>query len=286
MSIVAYANIPQHPLKVSGISMDNEQETWRPIHYDLDSNNQKILPNNFLVFRVQFQDVKFREEISNCAFEHTGLCPYCHAHDYEYFYKYMIHAKSFYSDASGGKYELEFTIAPKVYTLPHNLNWYGNNANNNESINRVWLVQHLMDEIRKDNGNHGFDFKDHYEGILIFHSAAGEESDLDRIRTQTLMSAFMPIERFNSILAPDDKDYRGIPTPNNTYITKVGLLAAHQFHDYFYERVQQYPNNDYRFDILGVLTNHIGRLLGFPTLFGNMSETYGRHAGVGNFCVM
>jgi M6 family metalloprotease-like protein len=265
-AINIYSNIPLPIGKTTGIPDwyydDIENENWR---YNIRTGDRLL--NNFLVLRVEFNDVRF-ETIKN-------LQPWNHPHNDEYFQKYMQHTRDFYYDASNGKYELIYTIAPNIYTLKNNLIWYGND--NVEAINRV----HLIDELVKMADADGIFIGQDFNGLIIFHAGAGQETDLKNTQSHTLLSVYMTRDALRRVLDdPENEDYKGIPTSQEgLYVSRVGLLPVWQIHPDFDPRV------DIAYDILGILTQQIGRLMGFPSLSGR-SATYGTTAGPGNFCIM
>jgi len=265
IAINIYATVMPHPQKASGIPHSLIINEPNNIYTDSIHKTTRTLPDSILVIRVDFNDQTFSE---------TGVYPYAdYPQDFEYFDKYMQHLRDFYLDASDEQYTLKYRIVPTVYRAPQNMSYYGDDAQ--ESARRVYLVKWLVEQCDAD----GFDFT-HYQGVIIFHAGAGQESDIYDRNPQTLWSSFLSKNTFRNILKdPDDEDYedyQGLVTSNGGIVDRVAFLPACEFHNGFTE------DFNHEFDIMGPLANQFGRILGFPALNGNTTGT----AGAGNFCIM
>ena len=272
-----FANVPAHPLREIPLPQSDLCEDLlfpNSIAFAREQIHRNGgLFNNILVLRVQFPNLPFLDREQYPAY---------HPHNYEYFRKHMEHLRNFYLDASDGNYDLNYRIAPQVYTANHNIEWYTQAGITVQR--RVELIDELVRWADTDPMNE-INFAD-YQGVIVFHSAPGQESDISgRNRHRSFLSAMFTQASFRLILAPDTspEDYKGIPTSDGSFVSRVAFLPSEQFHPYF-------PFNDpndsnayelYRFDILGGLAQMMGRIMGFPTLFGP-----GRVAGIGNFCIM
>ncbi|MDD4155716.1 MAG: T9SS type A sorting domain-containing protein [Candidatus Cloacimonetes bacterium] len=262
--VLSYAQVIPHPLKKHTISdnlLSNQIKNLNTSDF-YNAKRNKDLTNNILVLRVAFPNLDFVGD---------EVFPTFHPHNYEYFDKYLQHLKNYYLDASHGQYELNYDISSDVYVADNNYEWYGDDEN--ESLRRVLLVDEIINK-----ADSGIDFSQ-YEAIIVFHSGAGQETDINNTQTNSLWSTFMSVGTFNYYLAPEDENYQGILTQDNSYITKVAFLPEWEFH-------QDFPEDEnYSFDILGVLANQYGRILDLPSLHDNVSEN-GSSAGVGNFDIM
>jgi len=261
------ANVMPHPLKPDGIpaALTKDEDSSFEVSQIGNTSPYRMngsLTNNILVLRIDFPDHAFLEEEQFPAF---------HPHNEEYFRKYMEHLKNFYLDASKDLYELNYYIAPEVYTMSENLGYYGDDEF--ESRRRVEMIGELVEMIGES-----LPFRN-FEALIVFHSGAGQESDLFGTQRHTLWSTFMSQNTFRNVFDPTNPDYEGIPTADGSFITKVALIASSQFHPDFTLTL------DRHFEILGVLATQFGRVMGLPTLFGNVSA-YGQHAGTGNYCIM
>jgi M6 family metalloprotease-like protein len=264
------ALVPAHPLKATIPQWVQNFDSSDDLifHKSFNNSTQKIqaenLVNNILVLRIEFADVKFNMR--------DDVWPWYHPQNAEYFDKYMQHLRNFYLDASGELYNLNYTIAPNVYTASQNMSWYGDD--NFESRRRVLLVEELINQAVAD----GVDFGP-YDGYIVFRAGAGQESDINDSQPHTLWSTFMSQNTFRNVLDPGNNDYQGIPAGDGNFVSRVAFLPAQQIHPDFRE------NDGYHFEILGTLVHQFGRVMGLPTLFGNV-DSYGSTAGTGNFCVM
>lgn len=261
-----YSQVAPHPLKGNSVpeelmSYDFNNNILKGSHISAIKSRQNLI-NNILVLRIEFPDLQFNAE---------SRFPSFHPHNEEYFDKYMQHLKNFYLDASHGKYELNYHIAPNVYVANNSFQWYGDD--NFEAERRVLLVNELIQKADND-----IDFNN-FEAVIVFHAGAGQESDIESSQQHSLWSTFMSVNTFKHYLDPNNDNYAGIPTTDGSYITRLAFLPEWQYHPYFQE------NDNYHFDILGVLANQFGRILGLPTLFDNVPSN-GSSAGIGNFCIM
>ena len=271
LTINIAAQVLPHPQRIESLPEeligDDFTSEVKNIFFTRDSRID--LTNNVLVLRIAFPDHPFQTEETFPSF---------HPHNAEYFRKYMQHVKNFYLDASGGKYELNYFLAPEIYTMSNNLSYYGDDAT--ESRRRVEMIGELIELIGET-----LPFKN-YEALIVFHSAAGQESDIFNTQRHTLWSTFMSINTFRSVFDPGNLNYPGIPTADGSFVTKTALVASSEFHPDFLTHPDFESNqNAFHYEILGVLATQLGRVIGLPTLFGNVSA-FGSHAGTGNFCIM
>jgi len=220
------------------------------------------LRNNFLVLRVEFPNYRFNTE-SNF--------PSYHPSDQTYFDKYMQHARNYYLDASKGQYNLIYRISEHILMADHNLEWYG--QDNVESSRRVLLINEV---VQKADLWHQ-EFFEIYEGVIVFHAGPGQETDIYNKNSQMLWSSYISLATLRYYLDdPENTDYQGIPVSNGTYfIDRLAFMPENQFHRDFPEDI------NHHFELVGVLTNQIGRILGFPSMSGGEGT-----AGLGVFCVM
>ena len=94
----------------------------------------------------------------------------------------MLHLSDFYADASHGNYELNYTLHPSVFTLPENMSYYGRDTADNIDVNLNEFTQTLLQMADPE-----IDFS-LYDGLIIFHAGAGQESDINGIRTGEIWS--------------------------------------------------------------------------------------------------
>ncbi len=256
-----FSQVLPHPNKLEGLPAGLVNK-YDPNITSINNKRNQQLINNILVLRIEFPDLSFNNE---------EVFPTYHQHNEIYFDKYMQHLRDFYLDASHGQYELQYTIAPNIYIADNSFTWYGNDEF--EAERRVLLVQELIAK-----ADHDIDFSG-YEAVIVFHAGAGQETDINNTHSNALWSTFMSVNTFKYYLSPNDENYQGIPTQSGNFVNRVAFLPEWQFHSDF-------PiDENYHFDILGVLTNQYGRILGLPSLHDNVSSN-GNSAGIGNFGIM
>ncbi len=224
-------------------------------------NKSRQLPQNLLVFRVQFSDVKFNLQ---------GNTPDKLPHNYDYFEKYMEHLQEYLLDASHGAYTLNFTVMDSVITLDKPMGFYGDD---DEWSARI--AQFIVDVI--DKSDPIVDFSQ-YDSFMIFHAGAGQESDVTGNQKDDLWSTYITKSNLKKELAPDEDDWSGIPTDDGSFVKQMPILPETEWQ-------ADYDSTSTNLGMMGVIAHEFGHELGLPTLFDNDSSN-GRSAGIGNFGIM
>ncbi len=221
----------------------------------------RLLPQNLLVFRVQFSDVKFNLQ---------GDTPDQLPHNYEYFEKYMQHLQEYLLDASHGIYTLNYIVMDSVITLDKPMGYYGDD---DEWSSRI--AQFIVDIVEKSDSL--IDFSQ-YDSFMIFHAGVGQESDITGNQTADLWSTYITKSDLKEELAPDEDDWPGIQTDEGTYVKQMAILPETEWQP-------DYDESSTNLGMMGVIAHEFGHELGLPTLFDNDSSN-GRSAGIGNFGIM
>jgi M6 family metalloprotease-like protein len=219
------------------------------------------LPQNLLVFRVQFSDVKFNLQ---------GNTPDNLPHNYAYFEKYMEHLQEYLLDASHGLFSLNYTVMDSVITLDKPMGFYGDDE---EWSSRI--AQFVVDIIQKSDPL--IDFSQ-YDSFMVFHAGAGQESDVTGNQKDDLWSTYITKSDLKEELAPDNDDWQGIQTDEGTFVKQMPILPETEWQP-------DYDSTNTNLGMMGVIAHEFGHELGLPTLFDNDSSN-GRSAGVGNFGIM
>lgn len=257
-----YVNIPEayHStrLEIPTIPVDGGAVLARP----------KTIPNNILVLRVQFSDVSFVS---------TPTYPDYLAHDDAFFDRWMQHLADFYSDASHGAYDLNYTLWPSVFTMARPMAYYGGDTAERIDARVAELAADLLAMADPE-----IDFSQ-YGGLIIFHAGAGQESDINRIRTDQIWSTFLTRKVLQAAFDPNNDNYPGLVVDGNPLINIV-VVPEWEWQDYFPGEGQQ-DSEVYLFSIYGVLAHQFGHVLGLPTLFDNDSSN-GTSQGIGNWGLM
>ncbi|MCB5258184.1 MAG: immune inhibitor A domain-containing protein [Candidatus Cloacimonadaceae bacterium] len=269
VSVSLKAMVPPHPLYTDIPAAYSRTQIELPKNYtNLSRIDNETLPNNILVLRVQFQDVQF---IDNPSWPDNLV------HNDAFFDRWMLHLSDFYADASHGIYELNYTLYPSVYTLPKNMSYYGRDTVDDIDVKLDEFFQTLFQMADQD-----IDFSQ-YGGIMIFHAGAGQESDINGIRTEEIWSTFLTRKRLQAWFDPDNDNYQGW-LADGVYLKNIALVPENEFQDYF--PAEGEPNADsYIFSIYGVLAQQMGHILGLPSLFDTDSSN-GASQGIGNWGLM
>lgn len=267
ISLFAFASlfsVPPHPKKTSGILsvVSAPSKNFGP-----QSASKRTLPQNVLVMMCQFSDTQFNQDVQYPDF---------HPHNKEYFNKYMTHLKDFLNDASHGAYKLNYTIHPEFVTLSKPMSYYGD-----DSIDGERRAEMLSDVISMLDPQ--IDFSN-YDAFILFHAGGGQESDIFDSQPQSIWSSFLTKYDLKDALAPNSSDYQGISTQDNRYISECIIIPEAQRHPDFPTSDSVY-DDEYVYDIFGVLAHQFAHQLGLPTLFDNYSQN-GSSAGIGNFGLM
>lgn len=271
-----YQNVPanwqvsQAEIKVFGAEdHPNPTVVAKTLQMNRENRGDRTLPANILTLMVQFSDVQFKS---------TPQYPDYVAHDAVFFERWMLHLQDFFADASHGRYEMDYTVYPQIFTLPQSMAWYGNDSSAKIDANLPFILEDLMPLC-----DHLIDFSA-YDGLVIFHAGAGQEADINSIRTQQIWSTFLTRRTLQAAYDPDNDDYPGFTTADGAVLTNVVIVPEDEFQDYF-PGEQETDAEMYLFSIYGVLAHQFGHVLGLPTLFDNDSSN-GRSQGIGNWGLM
>lgn len=231
-------------------------------------NSPKPVPNDILVLRVQFSDQPFQS---------TAVYPDHLVHDAAFFDRWMLHLSDFFADASHYSYDLGYTLHPTVFTLPRAMTWYGTDTTDSIDVN---LDDFLTDLIAQADPQINFS---HYGGVIIFHSGAGQESDISGINGGEIWSTFLTRKRLQAWFDPENDAYAGYPA-DGVQLTNIVIVPENEYQDYFPGEGDENADT-YLFSMYGVLAHQYGHLLGLPTLFDNDSSN-GASQGIGNWGLM
>ena len=268
LTALGHALVPPHP------EYKNPPAAWHATRIEpsklFQAEGQRPdLPNTILVLRVQF---------SNQSFKTEAAYPDFLAHDASFFNRWMVHLKDFFLEASHDQYELLYALYPQVLTLPRTMAFYG--ADTSEEID-AQLPQMLPDIMQQIDAE--VDFSD-FGGVIIFHAGAGQESDIDGIRTDQIWSTFLTRKNLQAFFDPENDNYPGFTTNDGAILTNVVVVPEDEYQDYFPAEGEDNASA-YLFSIYGVLAHQFGHVLGLPTLFDNDSSN-GRSQGIGNWGLM
>lgn len=264
------ALVPPHPLN------KNVPAGYRPTRIEMPAvgsptyvQSPKTVPDDILVLRVQFSDVKFQS---------AAVYPDDLVHDAAFFDRWMLHLSDFFADASHYSYDLDWTLYPTVFTMSQTMDYYGTDTVDSIDVNLDDFTSELLAQ-----ADPAIDFGD-YDGVIIFHAGAGQESDLNGINGGEIWSTFLTRKRLQAWFDPENDLYPGLATADGVNLTNIVIVPEHEYQDYFPGEGED--NADvYLFSIYGVLAHQFGHLIGLPTLFDNDSSD-GTSQGIGNWGLM
>lgn len=236
------------------------------------ATKDRPLPQNILVLRVQFSDVRFQ---SVPAYPDSVSNPTL-IHDRAYFERWMMHLRDFYGDASRHRqpypYVLNYTIPDVVFTLPNAMSYYGGDTSEESDARVPDMILELI-----QMADPSIDFNQ-YDAFIVFHAGPGQESDIDSSNSGEIWSTFLSRSDFQYAFDPDNDNYQGIQTNDGRMIKEIVLIPESEYQDYFID-------SGYLFSIFGVLCHQFGHQIGLPTLFDNVSSN-GKSQGIGNWGLM
>jgi len=227
------------------------------------------LPANILAVMVEFDDVRFKTEP-----QYPDYLP----HDQEFFERWMLHLSDLFLDASHGRYEMQYTVHPEVFRMPRSMAWYGSDSATRTDARLMDILPDLM-----QYGSSQINYSD-FDGLIIFHAGAGQETDVGRASTESIWSTFLTRRAMQAYFDPDNDDYPGFETPDGAILTNVVIVPEDEYHDYFPGEGEE-DADLYLFSLYGVLAHQFGHILGLPTLFDNDSSN-GASQGIGNWGLM
>lgn len=259
--------VPPHPMYQDPPAQLKRTQVERTVPFDL--KQMRSIPNNVLVLRVQFSDVRFQS---------TPVYPDYLPHDHAYFDRWMLHLSDFFYDASQGQYTLNYYLPQTVYTLSRPMGYYGEDTS--ETID-ARVEEMIAELVALADPEINFNL---YGGLIVFHAGPGQESDISGIRRGQIWSTFITRKNLQAAFDPDNDDYPGLVTSDGAILKNIVLVPESEYQDYF--PPEGAPDASvYLFSIYGVLSHQFGHLIGLPTLFDNVSAN-GRSQGIGNWGLM
>jgi M6 family metalloprotease-like protein len=187
-----------------------------------------------------------------------------------YYDRLLLFLNQFWNQNTDGQITIQSDLWPTVYTLPHPMAYYGDDARYQERL--VYLVRDLVAQ-----ADSAVDFRP-YQSLVIFHGGQGQEADvLDDSRDQ-VWSAFVTPDDFRTIL-PDSTGLAGIPTNDLVGGQPLRIKEAVVL-------PESESQDGYEFGMLGVTAHEYGHQLGLPDLYDTTGEEGGYNQGVGSWDIM
>lgn len=190
-----------------------------------------------------------------------------------YFNRLLLFLAQYYRDTSAGKVTFEPTLTD-VYRMPRTMAYYGvdDSLGERESLFCYDAVQAADPD---------YNYAD-YDQVVVFHSGAGQESDVKNDSPEQIWSVFFRQIDFQFYL-PRPGAELGIHTADLTaegdtiYVPSVGIYPETQSQD------------GYVFSCVGVVCHEMGHALGLPDLYDTTSpagKVFAESQGIGSFDLM
>jgi M6 family metalloprotease-like protein len=189
-----------------------------------------------------------------------------------YYNRLLFFMNQYWSQVTSGQVTLQPTLWDSVFTLPHPMAYYGDDARFQERV--VFLVRDMVAA-----ADSTVDFRP-YDSIVIFHAGQGQEADvLDNSHDQ-VWSAFVTQEDMRTVLGPDSTGGVGIKT--NDAITPGNFLRVKEA----VELPESESQDGYVFGMTGVCCHEFGHQLGLPDLYDTNGDVGGSSQGLGAWDIM
>jgi M6 family metalloprotease-like protein len=188
-----------------------------------------------------------------------------------YYNRLLFFMNQYWNQVSSGQVTLQPTLWDSVFTLPHPMSYYGDDARFQERV--VFMIRDLV-----ALADSTVDFRP-YQSIVVFHAGQGQEADVADNSHEQVWSAFVTQEDFKAIL-PDSTGAVGIKTndaitPGNFYRVKEAV-----------ELPESETQDGYVFGMTGVTCHEFGHQLGLPDLYDTTGDTNGYSQGLGAWDIM
>ncbi|TMQ49813.1 MAG: M6 family metalloprotease domain-containing protein, partial [Candidatus Eisenbacteria bacterium] len=187
-----------------------------------------------------------------------------------YYSRLLLFMSQYWSQVSGGAVTLTPTLWDSVFTLPHPMAYYGDDARFQERT--VFMVRDLV-----ALADSTIDFRP-FQSLVIFHAGKGQEADVNNDSHEELWSAFITKEDFKAVL----------PDSTGGVIKTNDLISAGNF--YTIREAVELPESEsqdgYVFGMTGVTCHEFGHQLGLPDLYDTTGDVGGSSQGLGPWDIM
>lgn len=187
-----------------------------------------------------------------------------------YYNRILLFLNQYWNQNTDGSVTIQPDLWPTVYTLPHPMAYYGDDAEYQERL--VYLVRDLVAQ-----ADSAVDFRP-YQSLVIFHAGQGQEADVRDDSRDQIWSAFVTPEDFQTIL-PDSTGAAGIPTNDLVGGTPLRIKEAVVL-------PESESQDGYEFGMLGVTAHEYGHQLGLPDLYDTTPDEGGYNQGLGPWDIM
>lgn len=192
-------------------------------------------------------------------------------HDRAFYLNELRHLEEYFTGASNGRFDLEFTLADDIVPLGFPEEYYGD-----DEAWELRMAEMMMTVV--DSLDPSMDFS-LFDAFALIHADPGEESDFYGDSPWQIWSGFLDPGEMAEALA-DTLGTPGIPTDDTT-----GPSV-----EFFIDNLLVFPEEStqdgYTFGSLGVYAYQIGLRLGMIPLFDTEPSGYPDSQGIGAFGLM
>ncbi|MFQ5511990.1 MAG: hypothetical protein ACE5EO_09090, partial [Candidatus Krumholzibacteriia bacterium] len=192
--------------------------------------------------------------------------------DSTYFANELKHLEQYFDGASRRNFTLSWRVTPRLYTLPRNMGYYGNDALQDTRV--VEMMESLIDSADADE-----DFS-LYDSFMLIHAGPGGETDVLGNSSEQIFSVFM--DQGDIDAAFTDSTVFGLPTADS--------LGGQPFLVDNFMVVPASPSQDQTvvgpLGSLGIWAFITGSRLGMLPLFDSEPAGFPDSRGVGDFDLM
>jgi M6 family metalloprotease-like protein len=213
-----------------------------------------------IAFQVQFQDsLMGGEPGSNRAAVRDSL----------WFSNELEHTAQYFRGASRGHFQMPWTLADTLYTLPNRMNYYGS-----DTFEETRVVELAQSVVAFADGAVDFSQYDH---VFIIHAGAGQETDVVGDSPIQIWSSFYDLGDIRAAL--DDETAGGLATSDS-------LAGVPFFVDNFSIVPSDASQDLVTIGTLGIWAFQIGSRIGLVPMFDSTPGGAPDSQGVGGFCLM
>lgn len=193
-------------------------------------------------------------------------------HDHAYFDRQCRSVEAYFTAASGGRLDIDWTIFPSdtddppFFEMPNQMRYY--NPDTTQAALDKRLAQFFRDGVLAGDAA-GVPF-DQYDYVVLFHAGVGQDLLFDDPTPSDIPSAFLSLDELRAGLE-EDAFFSGIPVQGGTHHVPEGLWLPETENQAGFE-----------FGLTGVFAQLLGSQFGLPILWNPDSGA----PGIGDFGLM
>jgi hypothetical protein len=269
------------------------------IPYTAYTQHQDVIPNaadpaagtlHVIAVMAEFQPDDNRFTSGNGTFE-PGSIPYLEnpgtnidalPHDRQYFEAHLEFIQNYFDSMSGSQFNIEFTVLPDIYRLPHEMSYYSPLGESPELNSLAEMASDTWSLVDASTADLSAIQPGDNIAFVIFHAGVGRDIELtgtllDRT-PQDIPSVYLSRDALSDLL--EESDFEGFPLQNSSISVTNSLIIPRTLS----RSGEDVSGNRFvlPLSINGMLAFQVASHLGLPPLFN--TET-GR-SGIGRFGLM